>query len=240
MPRVAYLRGAAYSRLERYREAAGELAALLDDGPPPELATSATLLCADALVQSQRHADAAKRLSALATSEPDDATLRAVLPRLGDACASAGDWTASEEAYASFLRRFPDDPMAFHARFGIGWARENTGRHEQAIEAYHAVTDGHDGATAARAQFQIGECLYALKRYDDAVTALLKVDILYSEPQWSAAALYEAGRCLAEQGKHTEAREQFKQVIERFGATNWARLASERIKDTRPAPVAGR
>src|SRR5690606_8069568 len=103
------------------------------------------------------------------------------------------------------------------------------GRHAEAIESYRRVTDSHTGATAARAQFQIGECLFAMKRLDEAIRELLKVDILYQQSEWSAASLYEAGRCFEEQGRRGEAREQYEQVVNRFGESPWAGLARERM-----------
>ncbi len=87
----------------------------------------------------------------------------------------------------------------------------------------------HQGPTAARAQFQIGQCLFARQRYKDAVRELLKVDILYAYPQWSAAALYEAGRCFEKLSQTAEARQQFKTVIDKYGDTRWAALASKRM-----------
>lgn len=239
-PRLGYLRGVALLRLDRAADAAAALSAFIDAQPDGPLAPSASLLCAEALAKSGRSDAAAARLRTLLSKNPPDAVARPALLRLGESSAAAQDWTGSEEAFASFLRRFPDDELWFQAQFGIGWARENAGRHESAIEAYRAVVERHDGATGARAQFQVGECLFAVKRLDDAVRELLKVDILYAYPEWSAAALYEAGRCLAEQTKTAEARAQFKQVIERFGDTQWARLASEQLKSARPEPLAGR
>ncbi|MCH7961760.1 MAG: tetratricopeptide repeat protein, partial [Planctomycetes bacterium] len=71
--------------------------------------------------------------------------------------------------------------------------------------------------------------LFAMERYDEAATALLRVDILYAYPEWSAAALYEAGRCFEAMGRMGEARNQFQQVMERFEDSEWAHLASQRL-----------
>ena len=91
-------------------------------------------------------------------------------------------------------------------------------------------------ATAARAQFQIGECLFAQRRHEEAVREFLKVDILYAYPEWSAAALYEAGRCLAQLEKPEEARRQFQQVTDRFKDTEWANLAARQLTNPPAAP----
>ncbi len=58
---------------------------------------------------------------------------------------------------------------------------------------------------------------------------LLKVDILYAYPQWSAAALFEAGRCFEKLSQTAEARQQFKTVVDQYSDTRWAALASERL-----------
>ena len=138
-------------------------------------------------------------------------------------------WSASEQVFSDFLKRFRDSRHWYQAQFGVGWAREHQKQFDEAITAYREVVAKHQGPTAARAQFQIGECLFAAQRYDKAVRELLKVDILYAYPEWSAAALYEAGRCFEKLGKLVEARNHFKQVTDGFVRTRWAELATERL-----------
>jgi len=60
---------------------------------------------------------------------------------------------------------------------------------------------------------------------------LLKVEILYSYPEWSAAALYEAGRCLERLGRQEQARSQFAQVTEKYEKTSWSAMASKRLTE---------
>ena len=164
-------------------------------------------------------------------SKPEDAAYGPSLLRLGEALASAHRWAKSEDAFAAYLGKFADGEQWFQARFGIGWARENQSRYPEAISSYNEVVAGHRGPTAARAQFQIGECLFAQKKYDEAVAELLKVDILYAYPEWSAGALYEAGRCFAEMAKIGEARQQFRAVVQQHQGTHWAKLAAERLDE---------
>ncbi|MCA9307705.1 MAG: tetratricopeptide repeat protein, partial [Phycisphaerales bacterium] len=186
-----------------------------------------------------RHADAIPHLRAAANEKWSRQVASSALLRLGEAHAALQQWALSEDACREFLDRFGDADLWFHARFGLGWARENQGRRAEAIEAYREVVAAHEGPTAARAQFQIGECLYADDKYDEAIRELLRVDILYAYPEWSAAALYEAGRCFEALGRSSEAREQYGQVVSRFGETSWATLASERLKILTPEGVPG-
>jgi TolA-binding protein len=237
---ASYLKGLAEYRTGKNAQAVRTLSALLKDKPDSPLRAPASLVCGEALLKANQPAEAARLFQDVAKSSKDADLAAPALLRLGEACAASQNWTGSEQAFAEFLSRFPDSPVWFQAKFGIGWARENSARPEPALEPYREIVGKHEGPTAARAQFQIGECLFAMKKHDEAVKEFLRVDILYAYPEWSAAALYEAGRCLREQNKQAEAREQFQQVVERFPDTNWAKLANALINETRPPSLPGR
>jgi TolA-binding protein len=237
--RATYLRASCLLQLGRAKEAAEALGTFAERYPQSQLLPSVRLVRGEALLAAGNAREAAKELAAAAASENPEVQASAQL-RLGDALAACQEWSKSEQAFTTFLDRSSDSPLWFQARFGQGWARENQGRHEPAIEAYRDVVAKHDGPTAARAQFQIGECLYAQKKLDEAVTEFLKTDVLYAYPEWSAAALYEAGRCLEEGGRGDDAAKQFDDLIQRFPETKWAKLAAEKKQAAAPAPVPGR
>ena len=115
--------------------------------------------------------------------------------------------------------------------FGVGWAREASGDPEAAIDSYRQAAQGRT-ETAARAQFQIGECLFALGRHEEATSEFIKVDILFSSPMWSAAALYEAGRCFDALGDREQASQQWRRVIKIDTGGKWTEMARARLGDT--------
>ncbi len=225
---VVYLAASNALALGRDAQAAALTQEFEEPSPRDDLAGPIALVRGEALRRLGRFTEAAQVL-ARAVDDADPAVARVALLKRGDALASAQQWEESERVFAEFRRRFADDELWFQAAFGAAWAIENQGRPADAIEHYRRVAEGHDGETAARAQFQIGECLYALGRHDEAVRELLKVDILFSSADWSAAALYEAGRCLGESGDPAGARRRFEEVIERFGGTRWAGLARKEL-----------
>jgi TolA-binding protein len=203
--------------------------------PKGELVAPATLLAGECRLKLGRGDEAAADFRRILQEFKGDPAAPTAALRLGDALAAAQDWAGSERAFADYLRDHPGSELWFQAQFGLGWARENQGRQAEAIEAYRRVTEKHNGPTAARAQFQIGECLFAQKKYEDAAAELLKVDILYAYPEWSAPALYESGRCLESLGKAEQAAEQFKQVRSKYPESKWSQLAASRLTgaDTR-------
>jgi TolA-binding protein len=200
---------------------------------------SASLLCAEAHYRAGRYRRAIEHLSRIVESYPDDEGDAAALLRLGECHAALQYWAQSRETFARFLDRHPESPLWFQAQFGIGWALENEGRTDEAIDAYRAVVKRHEGPTAARAQFQIGECLFGRQQHEQAVRELLKVDILYAYPEWSAAALYEAGRCFQEMGDPVDARRQYEQVRAQHAGTRWAQLAGERLGELAETTLPG-
>ncbi|MBL9032302.1 MAG: tetratricopeptide repeat protein [Phycisphaerae bacterium] len=238
--RAVYLRGLCLLRLNRPRDAAHALAPFADSLAACDTRARALLVRAEALSAQNRHAEAAASLTAAINASPDDDTLAAALLALGQAEADAQRWDASRDAFDRYLKRWPDGTAWFQARFGIGWALESAGRHQDAIAAYRAVTASHQGPTAARAQFQIGQCLFALGNFDEASRELLKVDILYAYPEWSAAALYEAARCLLRLDRAAEARQVLASVIDKHPDTRWADLARQRLDEARPDSLPGR
>ncbi len=217
-------------------QAVSVLEALLAAAPDGDLAASASHYAGEAHLRAGRAGRAAEHFERAAAIYGRAPQGGAALLRLAECLNTLQHWPRAEAVFSEFLERFGDSADAYQARFGVGWARENQSRHLEAIESYRHVVERHQGPTAARAQFQIGECLFALKRHEDAVRELLKVDILFAYPEWSAAALYEAGRCFEALNKTAEAREQFRRVVEKHGQTRWAQLAAERLAARDPQP----
>ena len=226
-----YRLGLGEFHMGNHGEAARLLGMWLDDEPDPEIVASARLLCAEALIRTGSYGKATEHLNRVIAEHPSHEAAGPSKLRLGEAYAAQHQWPLSEQTFGQYLQQWPDSELWFQAKFGVGWARENQQRYDGAIESYREVIDRHNGPTAARAQFQIGECLFAQKKYDDAVSELLKVDILYAYPEWSAAAIYEAGRCFQESGNPVEARKQYEYVQVQHAQTEWAERAARRLQE---------
>lgn len=224
----------------RFAEAADLFEQFIKTGPRDAECVSAHAMCGEALFRIGRHGAAAGHLYEVADAGAKSPAYGPSLLRLGECLAALQRWTKSEEVFRKYLELYETSEGWHQAAFGAAWAVENQGRHAEAIERYRRIVDRHKGPTAARAQFQIGECLFALKQYDEAARELLKVDILYACPEWSAAALYEAGRCFEKLSKLVEARRQYKLIAEKYADTHWAKLAAERLSDISVAGMPGR
>ncbi|MFO0826798.1 MAG: tetratricopeptide repeat protein [Phycisphaerales bacterium] len=236
--RASYLAGASRVRKRQWPEAAAALSDFLSRFPDSSMAPTARLLSGQSLLAAGRADEAVVVLNALVATSPGDDLLEPALVAIGQAHAALGRWDESEKSFATHLDRFPESARAPQSRFAIGWAREQRGRRDAAIEAYRQVASSGAGETPARAQFQIGECLFALDRHEDAVREFLKVDVLFAQPEWQSAALFEAGRCLTALGRTDDANRQFDDLLRRFPESQWAAAARRERERTAQASSA--
>ena len=237
---AAYRLGVCEYRLDRFDASSELFESFLAAFPDSDLEASARLLCGESHFKTGSHKKAATHLRRVVEHHQKDEGYAPALLRLGECLAVLQDWPTSEKVYRRYLDRIKSSDQRFQAQFGVGWAMENQDEREEAIKAYSVVTEEHRGPTAARAQFQIGECLFAMERYDEAVRSLMKVDILYAYPAWSAAALYEAGRCFQKLSDPVQARKQFESVQRDYGDTEWSRLAGQRLEELARTTLPGR
>ena len=229
LDRAVYLKGQAQVDLKQYEAALVTLRSLRADHPSSKFINPATYLAGEAAFAVTQWEAAAQHFETALKAAPEAEFAPTAQLRLADSLAKLQRWAESEKQFAEYIAGHANSEFAYQARFGLAWTLENQGRFDDALTHYRSVTNNHQGPTAARAQFQIGQCLFAQKHYESAVGELLKTDILYAYPEWSAAALYEAGRCLEQLRRFGAAREQFRTVIRRFEESKWAGPAQERL-----------
>ena len=92
------------------------------------------------------------------------------------------------------------------------------------------VGAGRKDSMAAEAQYRAGTCLKELKKYDEALQALVRVQVGYGFKEWSAKALFEMGVVLEKKGEKARAIEQFQEVVKQFPEEKVAESAKERLK----------
>jgi TolA-binding protein len=225
--------------LGRHADAAQRLSEISAENAAGPLAPQVGLYLGEAYSQLGQLEKAAAAFENLATRYPASPAGDLAQLRWGETLAALHMWVRSGEVLSAYLERDHDTAHTAQARFGLGWALENQQRYPEAMSAYARVASDR-GPLAPRAQFQLGECLFAQDKSEAAATELLKVDILFAQPEWSAAALYEAGRCFEKLQRAEDARKQYAAVVERFADSSWARLAAEKLKTDQPAPSAAR
>ena len=82
----------------------------------------------------------------------------------------------------------------------------------------------------AQAQYYIGESLFQLKRYQDAVTAYARVVDNYQDSAWEPEALYKQGQSYERLQDVVRARQAYEAVVKNFPDTNAAVHAKQRLQ----------
>ena len=119
--------------------------------------------------------------------------------------------------------------MRPEALYGVGWAVQNQGDSVTPIKFYKQVIEETDTETAAKAQFMIGECLFAQKKHEEASTTFLTAAFKYNHPEWSAMAYFEAARCFEVLKDAEQAKSCYQQLIQKYGKHPKAADARRRL-----------
>jgi tetratricopeptide (TPR) repeat protein len=187
---------------------------------------------AECLMATGRWDDAKRRLTPFrdngAFHSVPGVSDRAVL-RLGHALAELKQWEPSRQTLETLVGRYGDgSPWAVDARYGMGWAFQNQGRYDDAVNQYAQVAQKAADERAGRAHLQIGLCRAAQKRWDDAGKAYATVYYGDYPPELRAAALVEHARALLEVKNLPEATRLLDRVPRDIPADSpWAAAARE-------------
>lgn len=219
-----------HEKLKQPEQAAAAFAAFAQQDPGDELVPSALYQAGAGYAALNRLDDAQKLLAALLSAHPGHALAPAATLKLAEVQSQAGGYEAAQKTYQQYLERFPRESFAHLAQFGIGWSLEQRKKYPEARQWYEKVTAGHNGPTAARAQFQIGETYYAERQYDKAVPALLAVEDVYAYREWSARALLEAGRAMEQLKDVQKAKAVYRTVMEKYKDLPEAEVAGRQLK----------
>lgn len=224
-----YRIGLCYAGLKQPADAAAAFDAFAAGHAADPMAPAALYQSALAWISLNKLEEAQKRLAAILATYPKDASANLATLKIGELQNQGGDYAGARTTFTAWLKDHAKESLTPLAWFGMGWALENETKYEEARAWYTKVLDGEVSPTAARAQFQIGETWFAQKKFDVAAKELLKVDILYTYPEWSARALYEAGRCFEQLKQIDQARTQYTGCLHKFKDSDVAPLARKRL-----------
>jgi cellulose synthase operon protein C len=217
----------------QYTESAKAFDRLIDACPQSELLP-------DALFQSGlSHAhngdkelaeERMARLTSEATFE-DFAYHADALLALSDHRLALANPTAALESLDTYLATYAEHHDVPRAQLLKGKALYALKRYADAMTSLETCTGLTRSATAAEAQFYIGQTYQIQSNYKDALVAYLRVQALYSgEKEWGGAATFESAKCYDALGKPGEATAALKDVVSQYKDTRWAKLAADRLK----------
>lgn len=164
-PEARYLLGIELYDQGRFAEASTELQRSIEELPNDEkVKLDGRRLLAQALLQQQRHVEAARVFAEIAAMTPNDLT--PVLSR-ADALLAAGDAAAAHQDYQRILARHPEHQGAM-ANDGLALVQLN--RVEDALPLLRTVAERQPSSVSA--QINLATALVAVRRLGDAVATV--------------------------------------------------------------------
>ena len=156
-------------------------------------------------------------------------TDRALL-RLGHSYAAVKAWGESQQAMERVMNQFGNSPWVDDARYGRAWARQQMGDFDGAVEGYNQVATRSATELAAKAQYQIGTCRMAQKKWNDAANAFLVVPTTFDYPELCAASLLEAAQAYRELDQRDQSSRLLQRIVTDYAGTPFADLAKEQLE----------
>lgn len=236
--RVRIRLGAALYEKKDYAAAQGQFDAVGNNEKSPHRAHG-LYRSGEALLAQGKAEDAAKKLAIFrdngAFHNVAGVSDRALL-RLGHALTQLKQWDASRQAFETLIARYGNNnAWAVDARYGIGWAFQNQGRYDDAVNAYALVTQATTDDRAGKSHLQIGLCRAAASKWADAGKAFSTVYFGYDLPDLKFPAMLEHARVLVEEKKPDDAVKLLERVLKDAPKDGeWAKAAQERLDKIKP------
>ena len=157
-----------------------------------------------------------------------------ILVRSAQCAAQEKHWSLAERLARQGLDQYPDFPNRFEFHFLLGRALADKGKLEDARNAFRKVTASElaqSSSTAAMAEWWIGETYFHQQRFALAIAAYYRVDSLYRDSRWRAAALLQAGKCQEHLGNWKHAIRLYQQLIEKYPTSRYRDQAESRLRN---------
>jgi len=225
-----YQVGCCYEKTGDDVKTASAMSAFASAYPKHEHTASALYLAGVAQTNLKKYAQASKHFAAMVKGFAKHELVPNALIKLGQVQNNSQDFKQAEATFADYLGRFPKGQWAYLARFGTGWSLEGRKKYPESRKWYALVEKTHDGPTAARAKYQIGQTYFAEGNYKKAAAELISVDTVYDYPAWSSKALLEAGNVFRAAKDPEAAKSQYALCIKKYPKSKEAALAAAELK----------
>jgi TolA-binding protein len=233
---IRYQLATAHFRMGDHAQSATQFEQLLKDYPQSKLLASILFQAGESRLKLGETVAARDHFAAAtATSDVPEGLAESIAMRLAETQALTDAHADAQKSYLTFLEKFPESRWKRNAQFGLAFAMESGGDSVKAIPEYRKLLEDQKvDLWTVRARYQIGECLFNTRKYDEAVAEFLNVEINFAEyPGWQAKAVLEIGRVLLAQNDKEKAAERFKDVITRYPKESAATVAQQYLDEIR-------
>ena len=172
--------------------------------PNGALHADALFMQGECLFELGRFQESLVAFAAASQTTPSQPQMQVLtLLHAGQSAAKLRRWEESLRYLDQIPAKFPDSPYLADALSERGWAQQQLGRLDKALQDYEqAAAKSPRGEAGARARFLMGEIQFERQQYDEAIKSFLRVMYGFgaanAPPEvrhFQAMAGFEAGRC---------------------------------------------
>jgi tetratricopeptide (TPR) repeat protein len=149
--------------------------------------------------------------------------------RAGILHCQAGKWRDGEAELARLAEEFPKFENQVEARLWRGRAQAARKNTAEARATFAKIADSDPGRLGADARLEQGELELAAGDTRSALSAFLKVAVLFSDADLVARANWGAGRALEESGDAPSAVQRYRDIVAAAPKSKLAQSARERL-----------
>ncbi|MFH1561987.1 MAG: tetratricopeptide repeat protein [Nitrospirota bacterium] len=225
LPKIQYGIGWSYYLEGRYKDAVEEFRNFLS---MPSNETDQALIpevlykTGNCLFNLKEYQQAIDTYQKIIINYPESRLIDTCLYQLAQSYYKQEKFVVTQQYFLKLIKEHPESKYLPMAIYWLGWTYYSQGKYEDALTIYQQVIDKFSASTtrqdstkqaslANEAQYQIGTCLYNLKKFKEAGDAYQKViKNLDATRQVSSTkikkdAFYQLGNCLFQQKKYNEA-----------------------------------
>ena len=216
-------------RMDQFTEAANLFKALLATPAKARFTPPLLKWQAEYMIEQKQYDAAIQAANVLVERESDSSWKQTGFGLEGRAQFEKGDKAAAERAFQSALNLKVNTVFAAEAALRLADLRLAAGQPEAARDFYEraAAAAGGDDPAGIRPRAYIGLARVARAGGDEALATrfFLSVPVLYDDAILVPECLFEAAEALQRQGRQDDSDRAFKELVERYPASAWAKKA---------------
>ncbi len=142
------------------------------------------------------------------------------------------DLTDAYSTLNHIIVNYSESVFAAKSKIELGTLELVRGSYKNAESLFKELGDNRLDDIGAQAQYLYGLTLYEQKKYDDAISALVRVRSVFAMyDEWYSKSLIKLGDCYKEVSEKSKAREMYRAVIKRHENDELGKEANQKLKE---------
>jgi cellulose synthase operon protein C len=237
--KIDYKLGWAYYQQRDFAQAQQTFAALTKPPAGGKLAADSKLMLGECLFKEGKYEAAFPHFTQAIDGKLSSDNLAALaMLRSGQCAARLKQWDESLKFFDRLKGEFDQSPYRDEAALERADVLKKLGRSNESLQLYITLAEQTSSAFAMQAQLMVGQLQAENGDHREAVRAFYKVIHGFGDPKspspqqnWKSLAIYEAGRSFEALQNQDQARRLYRELIERYPASDKKAAAKERLAE---------